>query len=171
MSKTRGKDKKASASSEDARPYRPCVGLMLLNGRGEVFVGNRRDIPGEHWQMPQGGVDKGERPGDAALRELYEETGLSPDKVALLRKTKGWLRYDLPPEFSRRAWKGKYRGQKQKWFAFRFLGQDSDVDLTLHHPEFEAWRWAPMDSLVALTVDFKRDLYRKVVAAFRDLAP
>lgn len=155
---------------EDDRPYRPCVGVMLINHAGDVFVGNRIDTPGDHWQMPQGGIDKGEVALDAAFRELEEETGVPRDKVELVRLSEDWLRYDLPPDVSRQIWKGRFRGQKQKWAAFRFLGNDTDIVLDNHKPEFDAWRWVPMTSLPDLVVEFKRQIYTQVVSDFSDLA-
>ena len=150
--------------------YRLGVGVMLLNRNGLVFVAKRIDMPGEAWQMPQGGVDKDEKPRQAAFRELKEETGT--DKAEIIAETRGWLTYDLPPEvLDKISWGKRYRGQKQKWFAMRFTGKDGDIDLEAHkHPEFSEWRWAPVDSLVPLIVPFKRDLYQQVVAEFRHLA-
>jgi len=154
---------------DDPRPYRPCVGLMLVNDCGAVFVGNRIDTPGDHWQMPQGGVDEGETPREAALRELGEEVGLAPDQVEVLGESREWHAYDLPPGLSRRVWKGRYRGQTQKWFALRFLGRDSDIDIAAHTPEFSAWQWASLDRLPELIVPFKREIYLRVVDEFRPL--
>jgi len=154
----------------DGRPYRPCVGVMLLNTAGLVFVGNRIDVPGDHWQMPQGGIDDGESPAEAAFREVQEETGISPEKVRLIRESDRWLHYDLPVGLSRRIWKGRYRGQKQRWFAMRFLGVDADIDLDFHTPEFGAFRWASIADLADLIVPFKRDTYQQVVNEFRDVA-
>ena len=154
----------------DDRPYRPCVGVMLLNTAGLVFVGNRIDVPGDHWQMPQGGIDDGESPAEAAFREVQEETGIAPQKVRLIRESDRWLHYDLPAGLSRRIWKGRYRGQKQRWFAMRFLGVDADIDLDFHTPEFGAYRWASLADLPDLIVPFKRDTYQQVVSEFRDVA-
>ncbi|MBP5859005.1 RNA pyrophosphohydrolase [Marivibrio halodurans] len=151
--------------SSDTRPYRECVGLMLVNPSGAVFVGNRIDTPGDHWQMPQGGIDTGETPEEAAWRELLEEVGT--DRAEILAESATWHSYDLPPGLSRRVWKGRYRGQTQKWFAFRFLGTDSDIDLTRHTPEFGEWRWVPLGQLVDLIVPFKREIYARVVEEFR----
>src|SRR3954447_4758079 len=128
--------KKGIGTGEDA--YRAAVGIMLLNGDGRVFVGQRIDTPGA-WQMPQGGIDDGEEPRSAALRELKEETGI--DKAEVLGETEGWLRYELPAELHGKVWGGRYRGQRQKWFAMRFTGTDADVALATEHPEFDAWRW------------------------------
>ena len=159
-------------------PYRPCVGIMVLNARGRVFIGRRIDGP-EHvdkthqWQMPQGGVDSGEAPYKAALRELYEETNIR--SVEKLGEIEDWLSYDIPHEIVGQAWKGKYRGQKQKWYALRFTGKDSEIDLAHpaggHKPEFSAWRWEPMTNVPALVIPFKRKVYERVVQAFAKLVP
>ena len=152
----------------EERPYRPCVGIMLLNGKGRVFVGNRADVDGDHWQMPQGGIDPGETPRDAALRELAEETGT--DKAEIVAESADWLSYDLPPEFAAIAWKGRYRGQTQRWFAMRFKGKDADIDLASSHGEFAEWRWADIETLPAMVIGFKRPIYEAVVREFRSIA-
>ena len=155
-------------------PYRPCVGVMLLNDRNHAWIGRRFDIAneegrGEWWQMPQGGIDKGEDPAKAALRELYEETGIRSAEI--IAEAPEWYNYDLPKHLIGKAWKGKYRGQTQKWFALRFTGKESEIDLkpSGHKQEFDAWRWAPMDEVLDLIVAFKRPVYEKVIAAFRHL--
>ena len=151
-----------------ALPYRKGVGVMLLNRRGYVFVAQRIDSADAAWQMPQGGIDRGETPRAAALRELEEETGTA--KAEVIGETRDWLRYDLPADLVPRVWKGRYRGQEQKWFAMRFLGEDSDTDIATEHPEFSDWRWVSVDALCGLIVPFKQALYVNLVEEFRDLA-
>ena len=148
-------------------PYRPCAGVMLVDREGRVFVGQRLDSTLEAWQMPQGGIDPGEDPLDTAVRELGEETGIAPEHVALIHAADGWFTYDLPPELVGKAWKGRWRGQTQRWFLFRCLGRDADVNIATAHPEFRAWRWIDPDDLPRLIVPFKRELYEAVLAAFR----
>ena len=147
-------------------PYRPCVGLVVLNRRGEIFAGQRLDNLSDAWQMPQGGVDEGETPLDAALRELEEETGIRRSSVRVLAETADWIPYDLPVELVPRLWKGRFRGQTQKWFLLRFEGDDTEVTIETEHPEFETWRWARLSELVDMAIEFKRDTYRQVVAEF-----
>ncbi len=149
-------------------PYRACVGVMLMNPRGEVFVGQRMDRFTEAWQMPQGGVDKGEAPRDAALRELWEETGVTADLVEIVAETDDWLPYDLPHDIVPNIWKGRFRGQEQKWFLMRFDGRDDQVRIDTETPEFSAWQWLPADRLVASIVPFKRAVYEQVLEAFAD---
>lgn len=148
-------------------PYRPCAGVMLVNREGRVFVGQRMDSTLEAWQMPQGGIDPGEDALQAARRELREETGVPADKVELIAAAEGEFRYDLPDEMIGKVWKGKWRGQVQRWFLFRLLGDDRDVDIRTEHQEFRAWRWIDVDELPRVVVPFKRDLYEGVLAAFR----
>jgi putative (di)nucleoside polyphosphate hydrolase len=149
-------------------PYRPCVGIMLFNRDGLVFVGRRIDQTVEGWQMPQGGIDEGETPDQAGLRELKEEVGT--DKAVILREYPDWLCYDLPPHLLGVALHGRYRGQKQKWLAMRFTGDDKDIDVATPEPEFAQWKWLAVEALPRLIVPFKRDTYAKVIAEFRDLA-
>lgn len=149
-------------------PYRPCVGLALFNGDGLVFVGQRIDREAESWQMPQGGIDPGETPWTAALRELREEIGT--DKAELLDECPDWLTYDLPPHLLGKVWRGRFRGQRQKWFALRFTGDDRDINIKTAHPEFEDWRWMTLDALPALIVPFKRAIYEKVALRFARFA-
>ncbi len=146
-------------------PYRAGVGIMLVNADDKVFVGQRLDSTLEAWQMPQGGIDDGETPREAALRELAEETGVAAHLVAIEAETEAWLTYDLPDDLIGTVWKGRYRGQRQKWFRLRFLGTDADVDIATAHAEFRAWQWADRDQLDALIVPFKRALYTEVLAA------
>jgi putative (di)nucleoside polyphosphate hydrolase len=153
-------------------PYRPNAGLMLLNDAGKVFVGKRLDTEGEAWQMPQGGIDKGEEPEAAALRELEEETGIPAALVEILAVSKDWIKYDFPPELAPRLWlrrsgAPRYRGQKQRWFLMRFTGQDSDVNIATAHPEFSDWAWMPPDALLRHIVPFKRETYRQVLSEFQ----
>jgi len=151
-------------------PYRPCVGIMLTNRDGQVFVGKRIDSKeGDAWQMPQGGIDKGETAEVAMIRELGEETGIAPDLVDVIARSAHEHLYDLPDELAGRLWGGKYRGQAQRWFLLRFSGEDKDINIATDHPEFAAWRWVEADSLVDLIVPFKRPVYREVVHEFRDL--
>jgi putative (di)nucleoside polyphosphate hydrolase len=154
-------------AAEDEAAYRPAVGMMLLNSANLVFVARRLDTVSEAWQMPQGGIDKGEAPRDAALRELKEEIGT--DKATIIAESRGWLRYDLPAELAGQAWGGRYRGQRQKWFALRFTGSDSDIDLATEHPEFSEWKWVPAETLPEIIIPFKRQLYLDVLAEFAPL--
>lgn len=147
-------------------PYRPCAGVMLLNAHGQVFVGQRRDSVLDAWQMPQGGIDPGEDPLEAAFRELWEETGIARHLAALVAAAPGELLYDLPEDLVGKVWKGKWRGQRQRWFLFRFLGEDSDVNIATAEPEFRAWRWADPATLPELIVPFKRELYRQLLDIF-----
>ena len=147
-------------------PYRPCVGVMMLNSAGEVFVGQRIDTKAAAWQMPQGGIDPGESPRDAALRELWEETGVPEGLVRVEAESPEKVTYDLPPDLVPKVWKGRFRGQEQTWVLLRFLGRDDQVRIDTPHPEFSAWRWLPPDQVLAQIVPFKRAVYARVIADF-----
>jgi putative (di)nucleoside polyphosphate hydrolase len=164
--------------TKPAPGYRPCVGIAVINREGLVWVGRRADAPGEEegrgawWQMPQGGIDADEDPAAAALRELIEETGMRT--VTILGETEEWLRYDLPEHLVGKSWGGRYRGQEQKWFAVRFLGEESEIDITPTgpdlKPEFTEWRWVPLADVADLIVPFKREVYLQVIEAFAPYA-
>lgn len=148
--------------------YRPCVGIVLIDHRGMIFTGLRKDTPGA-WQMPQGGIDPGESVRQAALRELKEETGT--DKAELMAETSDWLTYDLPPKIAKKIWRGRFQGQAQKWVAMRFIGEDADIDITADgkHAEFSVWRWSAPEDVLSGIVDFKRRLYTDVLTEFAPL--
>ena len=152
----------------EALPYRPCVGIVLINAEGRIFAGQRLDNPTPAWQMPQGGIDDGEKPKEAALRELWEETGVTAELVEVIAKTEDWVTYDLPSEMVGKIWKGRYRGQKQKWFLLRFNGTDAQVNIATEHPEFSHWDWKTPQELLDSIVPFKRAVYAEVFAAFKD---
>jgi putative (di)nucleoside polyphosphate hydrolase len=147
--------------------YRPCVGLVLVNPKRLLFIGERRGPRLNAWQMPQGGIDRGEDPRAAAWRELLEEVGT--DRAKLVAESGCWYAYDLPPELRPARWDSRYRGQTQKWFGFRFTGVDEDIDIAAHEPEFLRWRWAPPDEVIGLVVDFKRPIYQAVLEEFDHL--
>ena len=150
----------------DDRPYRRGVGVMLLNAHNQVWVGRRIDNTDEAWQMPQGGIDKGEDPWATALRELEEETGIPPHHVERIADCPERLKYDLPKDLRGKLWKGKYRGQLQDWYLCRFLGRETDIDIATKHPEFNDWKWVAPAELPDLIVPFKRDLYRRLLHEF-----
>lgn len=147
-------------------PYRVGVGMMVFNSKGEVFVAKRLDTTTEAWQMPQGGMDPGESPVLAAIRELKEEIGT--DKVEVIRESVDWYTYDLPDDLIGKIWNGQYRGQKQKWFAMKFTGSDDDININTEEPEFAEWRWVDMRMLPDMIVPFKRTLYRALIDEFRN---
>ena len=150
-------------------PYRPCVGIMLANTRGHIFVGQRIDRDMDAWQMPQGGVDPGEKTLDAALRELWEETGVIEKLVTVEGESRALIRYDLPHDIVPKIWKGRYRGQKQKWFLVRFAGTDDQIDIATEHPEFSRWKWMPPSEMLTSIVPFKRAVYAQVLKEFGGL--
>lgn len=149
-----------------ALPYRPSVGMMVCSPGGCIFAGQRIDSALDAWQMPQGGVEPGEDPRDAALRELEEETGIPPDAVEILAETSDWIPYDLPHHLVPKLWNGRYRGQKQRWFLMRFLGDDRQINIQTDHPEFNRWCWLPAKELLSRIVPFKRDTYERVIREF-----
>jgi putative (di)nucleoside polyphosphate hydrolase len=158
---------KKGRRSREPLGYRPAVGIMLLNPQGEVFVARRIDMPGTAaWQMPQGGIDAGETPREAAFRELQEEIGTA--EAEIIGESRSWLQYDLPAELAGSVWGGRYQGQRQKWFVMRFTGRDSDIDLATDHPEFDAWQWVEPSRLPDLIVPFKRQLYIDILTEFRE---
>ena len=151
----------------DERPYRPCVGIFLLNSEGKVFAGRRIDSRAEAWQMPQGGIDLGETTIEACLREMEEEIGTR--HATILHEIDEWLNYDIPLPLANRLWHGKYKGQKQKWMALRFTGSDADINISTAEPEFCEWRWLPAAELINLAVPFKRSVYERILVEFGGL--
>jgi len=158
-----------ASDAHDALPYRLNVGIMLVNPEGLVFVGQRRDNHSDAWQMPQGGIDDGENPKEAALRELYEETGIPENLVQILAVSEDWISYDLPKELISQLWGGRFRGQKQKWDLMRFLGSDAEVNIQTEIAEFSAWKWIAANALVENIVPFKKPVYQKVLSEFSHL--
>ncbi len=157
--------------------FRPCVGIMVLNRNGQVWMGRRHDNSGKYdkgelWQMPQGGIDEGEEPVEAALRELFEETSIR--NVEIVQESQGWFKYELPADIAKTGWRSRYRGQIQKWFAVIFNGTDDEINILQpgdgDKPEFDRWEWVPMENLADTVIAFKRDVYRQVVEEFADLA-
>ena len=150
-------------------PYRSNVGIMMVNEQGYVFVGQRLDNNQNAWQMPQGGIDAGEDPETAAYRELLEETGIKKQDIRFLASSSKWLSYDLPEDLIPILWNGKFRGQKQKWFLFKFLGEDGDINIATEHPEFSKWKWISKENLLNEIVPFKKSVYENVLKEFRNI--
>tara|TARA_R110002096_G_scaffold123112_25_gene266569 strand:+ start:3331 stop:3810 length:480 start_codon:yes stop_codon:yes gene_type:complete len=149
-------------------PYRPCVGVMMINEAGLIFAAQRCDSTVPAWQMPQGGIDEGEKPRAAALRELWEETGVTANLVDFIAKAPAWVTYDLPEALIGKIWGGRFRGQRQRWFLYRFNGRDDQINIATEHPEFSEWRWIGAEEMIASIVPFKRAVYQEVVTAFRE---
>ena len=150
-------------------PYRSNVGIMMVNEKGYVFVGQRLDNNQNAWQMPQGGIDAGEDPETAAYRELLEETGVKKQDVRFVASSSQWLSYDLPEDLIPILWNGKFRGQKQKWFLFKFLGEDGDINIATEHPEFSKWKWISKENLLKEIVPFKKSVYENVLKEFKNI--
>ena len=150
-------------------PYRSNVGIMMVNEKGYVFVGQRLDNNQNAWQMPQGGIDAGEDPETAAYRELLEETGVKKQDVRFVASSSQWLSYDLPEDLIPILWNGKFRGQKQKWFLFKFLGEDGDINIATEHPEFSKWKWVSKENLLKEIVPFKKSVYENVLKEFKNI--
>ena len=150
-------------------PYRSNVGIMMVNEKGYVFVGQRLDNNQNAWQMPQGGIDAGEDPETAAYRELLEETGVKKQDVRFVASLSKWLSYDLPEDLIPILWNGKFRGQKQKWFLFKFLGEDGDINIATEHPEFSKWKWISKENLLKEIVPFKKSVYESVLKEFKNI--
>ena len=150
------------------KDYRPNVGMMIINQKKEIFVGKRIDHPSEFWQMPQGGIDTKEIPSIAALREMEEEVGIKENKVELLTESQDWYYYSIPSDLAKTLWKGKYKGQRQKWFLYKFKGLDKDINIHTEHPEFPDYKWVTKDFLVPNIVPFKKEIYEKLLEEFKD---
>ena len=150
------------------KDYRPNVGMMIINQKKEIFVGKRIDHPSNFWQMPQGGIDTEEIPSIAALREMEEEVGIKKNKVDLLTESKDWYYYSIPSDLAKTLWKGKYKGQRQKWFLYKFKGTDKDINIHTEHPEFSDYKWVTKDFLVPNIVPFKKKIYEKLLLEFKD---
>ena len=149
------------------KDYRPNVGMMIINQKKEIFVGKRIDHPSNFWQMPQGGIDAQEIPSIAALREMEEEVGIKKNNVDLLTESKDWYYYSIPSDLAKTLWKGKYKGQRQKWFLYKFKGTDKDVNIHTEHPEFSDYKWVTKDFLVPNIVPFKKKIYEKLLLEFK----
>ena len=152
----------------DPKDYRPNVGMMIINKRKEIFVGKRIDHPSEFWQMPQGGIDSQEKPEVAALREMEEEIGIKKNKVRLIHQITDWYYYSIPKDLAQTLWKGRYKGQRQKWFLFEFKGTESDINIHTEHPEFSDYKWVTKDFLVPNIVPFKKEIYNKLLEDFKN---
>ena len=150
------------------KDYRPNVGMMIINQKKEIFVGKRIDHPSNFWQMPQGGIDAQEIPSIAALREMEEEVGIKKNNVDLLTESKDWYYYSIPSDLAKTLWKGKYKGQRQKWFLYKFKGTDKDINIHTEHPEFSNYKWVTKDFLVPNIVPFKKKIYEKLLLEFKD---
>jgi len=150
------------------KDYRPNVGMMIINKKKEIFVGKRIDHPSDFWQMPQGGIDAQEIPSIAALREMEEEVGIKENKVEILTESQDWYYYSIPKDLAKTLWKGKYKGQRQKWFLFKFKGADKDINIHTEHPEFSDYKWVTKDFLVPNIVPFKKEIYEKLLVEFKD---
>ena len=149
------------------KDYRPNVGMMIINQKKEIFVGKRIDHPSNFWQMPQGGIDAQEIPSIAALREMNEEVGIKKNKVDLLTESKDWYYYSIPSDLAKTLWKGKYKGQRQKWFLYKFKGTEKDINIHTEHPEFSDYKWVTKDFLVPNIVPFKKKIYEKLLLEFK----
>ena len=152
----------------DPKDYRPNVGMMIINNQKKIFVGKRIDHPSEFWQMPQGGIDYQEKPEFAALREMEEEVGIKKNKVKLIYQITDWYYYSIPKDLAQTLWKGRYKGQRQKWFLFEFKGTESDINIHTEHPEFSDYKWVTKDFLVPNIVPFKKEIYNKLLEDFKD---
>ena len=152
----------------NSKDYRPNVGMMIINQKKEIFVGKRIDHPSNFWQMPQGGIDAQEIPSIAALREMEEEVGIKKNKVDLLTESKDWYYYSIPSDLAKTLWKGKYKGQRQKWFLYKFKGTEEDINIHTEHPEFSDYKWVTKDFLVPNIVPFKKKIYEKLLLEFKD---
>jgi len=152
--------------NKNNKKYRANVGIMIINQKKNIFVGQRLDHPSHFWQMPQGGIDPNEKPIDAAFREAFEETGIKKNKLKLILELKNWYYYDLPLDLAKTLWKGKYIGQKQKWFLFDFIGTDKDINVNTKEPEFSKYEWVDKIFLINNIVPFKKDIYEKILEEF-----